>query len=442
MFKIVMLQDTDDGEPESSSSSELQIKAPSLEDVGILEAPSWSVEGAFDPNDIGKSMSQRLCHWGPMLAIFLIVTIGMSATIVFFHIWPPLDSLWGFINLIIFFTWNYMSLTNFLQATRFGGGFVKLGWKPEDPALHKKLQYCPLCEGHKAPRSHHCARCNRCVLKMDHHCPWLNNCVGHRNHALFIKFCFFSIMGCFHAASFLIKNVVVTIYLLYYADKTTRILPQDLPITDIQTMIAALTGATLSLGVCVAVIPLLYIQLWSVYHNMTYIEDYIVSKAEARRHYEKFPFVYPYNLGWRRNVREVLANGTFPKGNGIWWPIRADCSQFTFSEEQIAQKEVKSRHARIRTIAISYNGGKFLDLLRLGCYPFICQPLTDGRRVKVKAGEKWAITRGSKFWVYAKKVEKQSYVDAEGTVQYAFVGTDHLARGWFPRICLEVAKTE
>ena len=94
----------------------------------------------------------------------------MSTTIVFFHIWPPLESVMGFLNLLVFFSWNYMSLTNFLQATRFGGGFVKLGWKPEDPSLHKKLQYCPLCEGYKAPRSHHCARCNRCVLKMDHHC--------------------------------------------------------------------------------------------------------------------------------------------------------------------------------------------------------------------------------------------------------------------------------
>uniref|UniRef100_A0AC35G6G8 Palmitoyltransferase n=1 Tax=Panagrolaimus sp. PS1159 TaxID=55785 RepID=A0AC35G6G8_9BILA len=408
-----MSQDTDDGEPESTSSSEIEVKAPLLEDVGVLEAPQWSVEGAFDPNDIGKSMSQRLCHWGPLLAVFLIATIGMSTTIVFFHIWPPLDSVMGFLNLLVFFIWNYMSLTNFLQATRFGGGFVKLGWTPEDPAIHKKLQYCPLCEGHKAPRSHHCARCNRCVLKMDHHCPWLNNCVGHRNHALFVKFCFFSILGCFHSTVFLIKSLILTIYMLYYADKTTRVLPQDLPITDIQTMIAALTGATLSLGVCVAVIPLLYIQLWSVYHNMTYIEDYI-----------------------------VLANGTFPKGNGIWWPIRADCTQFTFSEEQIAQKQVKSRHARIRTIAISYNGGIFLGSLRLGWYPFFCQPLTDGRRVEVKAGEKWAITRGSKFWVYAKKVEKQSYVDSNGTVQYEFVGTDHMARGWFPRACLEVSKTE
>jgi hypothetical protein len=44
---------------------------------------------------------------------------------------------------------------------------------------------CFSCEGFKAPRAHHCRKCERCVLKMDHHCPWINNCVGHFNHGHF-----------------------------------------------------------------------------------------------------------------------------------------------------------------------------------------------------------------------------------------------------------------
>ena len=44
---------------------------------------------------------------------------------------------------------------------------------------------CCSCEGFKAPRAHHCRKCERCVLKMDHHCPWINNCVGHFNHGHF-----------------------------------------------------------------------------------------------------------------------------------------------------------------------------------------------------------------------------------------------------------------
>lgn len=40
---------------------------------------------------------------------------------------------------------------------------------------------------------------HRCVMKMDHHCPWINTCVGHRNHARFIYFLLFAIVGCIHA---------------------------------------------------------------------------------------------------------------------------------------------------------------------------------------------------------------------------------------------------
>lgn len=90
--------------------------------------------------------------------------------IVFSSYWPPLESVSGLINVSLFLLWNFLSLTNFFQATRYGGGYVKLDWTPDDRTFHRKLQYCVICKGYKAPRSHHCARCNRCVFKMDHHC--------------------------------------------------------------------------------------------------------------------------------------------------------------------------------------------------------------------------------------------------------------------------------
>ncbi len=47
------------------------------------------------------------------------------------------------------------------------------------------LDFCRHCSGYKAPRSHHCGRCGRCVKRMDHHCPFLNACVGYENHSSF-----------------------------------------------------------------------------------------------------------------------------------------------------------------------------------------------------------------------------------------------------------------
>lgn len=44
--------------------------------------------------------------------------------------------------------------------------------------LNKK---CKKCTSIKAPGSHHCSICKRCIARMDHHCPWVNNCVGYYN---------------------------------------------------------------------------------------------------------------------------------------------------------------------------------------------------------------------------------------------------------------------
>lgn len=63
-----------------------------------------------------------------------------------------------------------MMFSNFFKAATYGPGYVRLGWKPKNEEFLKKLQYCQVCKGFKAPRSHHCSQCNRCVMKMEHHC--------------------------------------------------------------------------------------------------------------------------------------------------------------------------------------------------------------------------------------------------------------------------------
>ncbi|MEE6521197.1 hypothetical protein FKM82_019291 [Ascaphus truei] len=51
---------------------------------------------------------------------------------------------------------------------------------------YTKHRYCYTCQTHIPPRCHHCYSCNVCVLRRDHHCTLLGQCVGHRNYRYFL----------------------------------------------------------------------------------------------------------------------------------------------------------------------------------------------------------------------------------------------------------------
>lgn len=53
--------------------------------------------------------------------------------------------------------------------------------------LEEPVHLCKYCQRSKPPRSHHCRKCNICVLKMDHHCLWISNCVGYFNQGHFTR---------------------------------------------------------------------------------------------------------------------------------------------------------------------------------------------------------------------------------------------------------------
>jgi len=90
----------------------------------------------------------------------------------------------------------------------------------------------------------------------------------------------------------------------------------------------------------------------AIIRNQTAIEDWILEKAKYRRlHSENnsTPFVYPYNLGVWRNMRQVristwmnlippkillaqvLTLTCEPNGDGIEWPVVEGCDQYTFT---------------------------------------------------------------------------------------------------------------
>lgn len=51
---------------------------------------------------------------------------------------------------------------------------------------------CSDCNTYKPPRSFHCKKCNKCILKFSHHCIFFDCCVGFHNYKNYLQFCFTS----------------------------------------------------------------------------------------------------------------------------------------------------------------------------------------------------------------------------------------------------------
>jgi palmitoyltransferase len=161
--------------------------------------------------------------------------------------------------------------------------------------------------------------------------PWINNCVGHRNHTTFVKFLFFAVVGCLHALLILGYILYHTLSVLFYRNSHPIKRLNPYIIRSLTSFIFILLSVSFSVGVIIAVGVLLYTQICAVLKNKTAIEDYICAKVVYRGGAEDF--TYPYDLGFRRNFREVFPSlfASQPRGNGIWWPIHSNCTQFTLS---------------------------------------------------------------------------------------------------------------
>lgn len=337
--------------------------------------------------------------------------------------WWPLHTMGAFANMTVFLTWNGLTLFNFFRAAFRGPGLVPEGWTPTVAADKKSLQFCNICESYKVPRSHHCRKCRRCVMKMDHHCPWINNCVGHFNHANFVAFLFFAPCGCIHALCVLLPSLYRAIYRNYYIFYGTGREPLvDLGVTS---LIGAMLSVGLAFGVVLAVGGLLVMQMRSIIKNETGIETWIKDKAEYRdREEDEEDFVFPYNLGRWKNLRMVLHWKTRPELNGIWWPVREGCHQYTLTEEQIKQKKEKRSRSVLYQIIRPFSGS--LCPITFGLRVCCCPPCMDEQRVRLRVGERILVSRFRKNWLYGDKVYR---------VESQMNSKEKRERGWFPRKC-------
>lgn len=283
----------------------------------------------------------------------------------------------------------------------------------QDKTAEEKLQFCAICSGYKAPRSHHCRKCmgcgllslelmlitilahtlvgGRCVKKMDHHCPWINTCVGWANHAYFTAFLAFAVAGSLQATVVLCGTFYRGMHrswYLYHGHFHLATVQFALP-----SLVLCVFALGLAVGVVVAVGMLLVLQLRGLARNRTGIEDWILEKAKYRRYEHEPDFVFPYDLGSRRrNFAQVLSRTCAPFGDGIAWTTRDDCDQFTLTVEQIAQKAEKRARTRTYTIRQAVSG-RWLPLWSQGWTVSCSPPCTDEPRIRLVVGDVVRVSR-------------------------------------------------
>jgi hypothetical protein len=177
---------------------------------------------------------------------------------------------------------------------------------------------------------------------------------------------------------------------------------------------------------------------------MTGIESWIVKKAVHRREHFKIDekFTYPYNLGWKENLRQVFnwSGDLRPIGDGYSWNLIEGRDQFSLTREQLLQKEDKRVHAVKYICTQDYSGTMFP--CGLGCKVLCCVPWIEESRVRIRKQEILLVTRWQKHWLYGEKVVEdpsgQTSKSTENSDENTKLLTQKVIKGWFPVKCVRV----
>lgn len=74
----------------------------------------------------------KICHWGPLIAISIIVTVSLSSTYSALQLWslpPSIVRYFRRTHFFLMYAWLIPIFWSFFKAMR-GPGFVPLGWIP------------------------------------------------------------------------------------------------------------------------------------------------------------------------------------------------------------------------------------------------------------------------------------------------------------------------
>nr|XP_058907665.1 LOW QUALITY PROTEIN: palmitoyltransferase ZDHHC6-like [Kogia breviceps] len=242
-------------------------------------------------------------------------------------------------------------------------------------------------------------------------------------------------LRCTHAASVFVRTMYTQLYnLLSCAWNTVKIdvsAARRDPLPTIPCGLAAFAATLFALGLAlgtnIAVGMLAFIQMKIILRNKTSIGSWIEEKAKDRIQYYQPDevFVFPYDTGSRwKNFKQVFTWSGVPKGDGLDWPIREGCHQYSLTVEPLKQKADKRVRSVQYKVMEDYSGT--CCPLNRGIKTFFTSPCTQEPRIRLQKGEFILATRGLRYWLYGDKILDDSIKEGVSRV-----------RGWFPRNCVE-----
>ncbi|KAF7699586.1 Palmitoyltransferase ZDHHC20 [Cucumispora dikerogammari] len=183
-------------------------------------------------------------------------------------------------------------------------------------------RFCNICKTYKPPRTHHCRKCNKCYFKMDHHCALLDICIDFYNYKYFVLYLISGLI----ANMFCFITLFISLFVITY---------------QVSSLVCLVFLGIDTLGFLV----LLVYTLQNLLNNETTIErlainsllkgdvayEFIFQEGSLFFSYHEREKINPYNLGWKKNIREVfgekIIKGVTPTftslGDGINFPFNS-----------------------------------------------------------------------------------------------------------------------
>ena len=158
--------------------------------------------------------------------------------------------------------------------------------------------FCPYCQYHTPPRSHHCTTCCTCILRRDHHCFFVGKCIGFYNHRYFVDFLIYVLVAAFYGVILSFRAIAILTGGLQWTIFPGLLFPvlawllQVMPVSGLM-----MVGTSVAIFTTLGTGALLAMQVHQLLRAQTLWE---YRKGEER-----------YSHGLRRNVEEIMGKN--------WW---------------------------------------------------------------------------------------------------------------------------